>query len=82
MGEKKEKKEKNMLDVREKKIKIGDKEAILRNGEYALQANGSITLQCGETLVQAIVTMGDENPDLDFFPLTVEYICRWYNKIQ
>jgi len=62
-----------MLDVKEKKIKIGDKEAILRTGEYALQANGSITLQCGETLVQAIVTMGDENPDLDFFPLTVEY---------
>ncbi|HPO49869.1 MAG TPA: polyribonucleotide nucleotidyltransferase, partial [Spirochaetota bacterium] len=62
-----------MLDVKEKMFKIGDKEAILRSGEYALQANGSIILQCGETLVQAIVTMGNENPDLDFFPLTVEY---------
>lgn len=62
-----------MLDVKHKKIKIGDKEAIITIGQYALQANGSVVLRCGETMVQAIVVMGDENPDLDFFPLTVEY---------
>ena len=60
-------------EIVEKKIKLADKELTFRLNEYAFQANGSIVLQCGETLVQAIVVMGNENPDLDFFPLTVEY---------
>ena len=62
-----------MNEIKEKKFLIGDKEAVIRIGEYAHQANGSIVLQCGETVVHAVVTMGDENPDLDFFPLSVEY---------
>lgn len=62
-----------MRTIKEKKIRIGDKEAVIRTGEYAFQANGSVTLQCGETVVQAVVTMGPENNDLDFFPLQVEY---------
>ncbi|HQH31620.1 MAG TPA: hypothetical protein PK900_12115 [Spirochaetota bacterium] len=62
-----------MLQIQEKKFMIGDKEIVITLGEYALQANGSVVLRCGETLVQAIVVMGVENPDLDFFPLTVEY---------
>jgi polyribonucleotide nucleotidyltransferase len=62
-----------LMDVKEKKFMIGDKESVIRTGEYAHQANGSVILQCGETLVQAIATMGNENPDVDFFPLTVEY---------
>jgi len=62
-----------MLNVKEKKIMIGEKEAIIKIGQYALQANSSVVLTCGETMVQAIVVMGEENPDLDFFPLTVEY---------
>lgn len=62
-----------MLQIQEKKFMIGDKEIVITLGEYALQANGSVVLRCGETLVQTIVVMGVENPDLDFFPLTVEY---------
>ncbi len=62
-----------MIDIKEKKIMLGEKEAILRIGEYAHQANASVCLQCGETIVQAVVTMTDEEQDLDFFPLSVEY---------
>ena len=62
-----------MLNVIEKKIKIGEKEAFITMGEYALQANGSVMLRCGETLVQAIAVMGSDNAGTDFFPLTVEY---------
>ncbi len=62
-----------MKEIIEKKVEVADKELIFRLNEYAFQANGSIVLQCGETLVQAVVVMGNENPDLDFFPLTVEY---------
>ena len=62
-----------MIEVKEKKILLGEKEAIIKIGEYAHQANGSVILQYGETVVHAVVTMGEENPDLDFFPLFVEY---------
>lgn len=62
-----------MIEVKEKKILIGGKDVIIRFGEYAHQANGSVILQCGETVVHAVCTMGEENPDLDFFPLMVEY---------
>ena len=57
-----------MTEVKERKILIGDKEAIIKVGEYALQANGSVVVQCGETVVHAVVVMGSENPDQDFFP--------------
>ncbi len=62
-----------MNEIKEKKFLIGKKEAILRIGEYAHQANGSVVLQCEGTVVHAVVTMGEENPDLDYFPLFVEY---------
>ncbi len=62
-----------MLKIEEKKIILGDKEAVIRIGEYAHQSNGSVVLQCGETVVHAVVTMGEENSDIDFFPLSVEY---------
>lgn len=62
-----------MIEVFEKKILLDDKELVIKIGEYAHQANGSVCLQCGETIVQAIVTMGSEESGLDFFPLSVEY---------
>jgi polyribonucleotide nucleotidyltransferase len=62
-----------MNRIIEEKIMFGDKEGIVRIGEYAHQANASVTLQCGETIVHAVITMGEEIEDLDFFPLSVEY---------
>ena len=62
-----------MRTIKEKRFTVDGKEMIVRTGEYAFQANGSITLQSGENVIQAIATMGPENNDLDFFPLQVEY---------
>jgi polyribonucleotide nucleotidyltransferase len=62
-----------MLDIKEKKITIDGKEITVRLGEYAHQANGSVVIQCGDTVVHGVVAMGDENPNLDFFPMTIEY---------
>jgi polyribonucleotide nucleotidyltransferase len=62
-----------MLDIKEKKFMLGDKEIVITMGEYAHQANGAITLRCGETLVQAVAVMGKTDSGTDFFPLTVEY---------
>lgn len=62
-----------MRVIKEKKIMIGGKEIVIKTGEYAHQANGSVTLTCGETVIQAVAVMGPESNDLDFFPLQVEY---------
>ncbi len=62
-----------MRKIIEKRIKLGDKEGIIRVGEYAHQANGSVTLQVGDTVVHAVATMGRAENGLDFFPLQVEY---------
>ena len=54
------------------------KKLIVTTGELAGQANGACTVQCGETVVLATATMGTEDRDTDFFPLTVEYEERFY----
>lgn len=51
---------------------------IVKIGEMAGQANGSCTVQYGETVVLATATMGSQDKDVDFFPLTVEYEERFY----
>lgn len=62
-----------MNKIKEKRFLLDGKEIILKVGEYAHQSNGSVVLQCGETVVHSVATMGEENPDIDFFPLSVEY---------
>ena len=54
------------------------KKLIVTTGELAGQANGACTVQYGETVVLTTATMGTEDRDTDFFPLTVEYEERFY----
>ena len=45
----------------------------------AKQANGSVTVECGNTVMLAAVTMSPEPREgIDFFPLTVEYSEKMY----
>src|SRR5437870_12815837 len=56
------------------RAQTGDKELIIETGKLAKQADGAVTVQCGETVV--IVTAVAEakpNEEKDFFPLTVDY---------
>ena len=57
---------------------VGGKEIILETGRLANQADGSIWIQCGETVV--LVTVCSQALDFDkgFFPLTVEYAEKMY----
>ncbi len=58
---------------------IGDREIIIETGRVARQAHGSVTVQCGGTVVIAAVVAGpDKNEIRDFFPLTVDYRERTY----
>ncbi|HEX5416145.1 MAG TPA: polyribonucleotide nucleotidyltransferase, partial [Chloroflexota bacterium] len=52
---------------------------IIETGKLAGQANGAVTVQYGETIVLATATATREpRPDIDFFPLTVDYEERLY----
>ncbi len=53
---------------------IGASSLIFETGKLAKQADGAVTVQCGETvvLVTAVASSGTRDT-LDFFPLTVDY---------
>src|SRR6188768_1877263 len=55
-------------------IKLGTKEMIVETGKVAKQADGSVVIQYGDTmLLVAAVSARTAKEGLDFFPLTVEY---------
>jgi polyribonucleotide nucleotidyltransferase len=55
-------------------IPVGDQEIIIETGKYAKQADGSVTVQLGETVILvAAVAASKAKPGQDFFPLTVDY---------
>ena len=60
-------------------IKVGEKPIIIKTTDWAEQASGSCLVQCGETevLVTAVISPFSR-PEIDYFPLTVEYEERFY----
>lgn len=55
-------------------IKLGNKELIVETGKVAKQADGSVVIRYGDTmLLVAAVSARSAKEGLDFFPLTVEY---------
>ncbi|MBI5383683.1 MAG: polyribonucleotide nucleotidyltransferase [Verrucomicrobia bacterium] len=53
---------------------VGDKSIIIETGKLAKQADGSVTVQLGETIVVvAAVAATKAKEGQDFFPLTVDY---------
>ena len=58
---------------------IGTKTIYFETGKLAGQAGGAVTVRLGDTIVFAAATMSPETrPDIDFFPLTVDYEERMY----
>ncbi len=58
---------------------IGGKKLIVEIGKYAEQANGACFVRCGETVVQANVTMAAAPREgLDFFPLGIDFEEKMY----
>src|SRR6266513_3062643 len=55
-------------------IKLGDKELTVETGRVAKQADGSVVIRYGDTmLLVAAVSAPSAREGIDFFPLTVEY---------
>jgi polyribonucleotide nucleotidyltransferase len=59
-------------------ITLGGRTISLETGYMAKQANGSVMVRSGETMVLSTVCDGDPRPGLDFFPLTVDYREKHY----
>ncbi|MFO7838342.1 MAG: polyribonucleotide nucleotidyltransferase [Desulfosalsimonadaceae bacterium] len=61
------------------KTQLGDETLSLQTGKVAKQASGSVVVQYGETMVLVtVVSTGEERPDIDFLPLSVEYQEKIY----
>ena len=68
-----------MFDIKTKKMKWGQETLTLETGRMARQADGTVVATLGETTVMANVTFAKEqNPEQDFFPLTVHYQEKYY----
>ncbi|MDP2910255.1 MAG: polyribonucleotide nucleotidyltransferase, partial [bacterium] len=60
-------------------LKLDGKEIEIETDSLAEQANGSVLIRSGDTLVLATAVMDKQDrEDLDFFPLTVEYQEKYY----
>src|SRR3990167_7672872 len=57
---------------------LGGKTLTLETGELANQATSSILARLGDTMVLLTLVVGKEREDIDYFPLTVEYVERLY----
>ena len=73
------KRKKQMFNITKKSIEWGGRTLTLETGRVARQAHGAVIATYGETTVLAAVTAAKEpNPNFDFFPLTVNYIEKFY----
>ncbi len=68
-----------MFKVYNKEIEVAGKKLSLETGKVARQADGAIIAKCGETVVLATVVGAKKiNPEMDYFPLSVNYQEKYY----
>jgi polyribonucleotide nucleotidyltransferase len=68
-----------MFKEYKKEIEVAGKKLSLETGKVARQADGAIIAKCGETVVLATVVGAKKiNPDVDYFPLSVNYQEKYY----
>ena len=68
-----------MFKIIKKEIEIAGKKISLETGKIARQADGAIIATCGETVVLATAVGAKKvNPDVDYFPLSVNYQEKYY----
>ena len=59
---------------------VGGKQLTIESGWVAGQADGSVTLRLGETVMLITACMSDKPREgIDFFPLSVDYEERMYS---
>ena len=69
-----------MFKILKKEIELSGKKISLETGKIARQADGAIIATCGETVVLATAVGAKKvNPDIDYFPLSVNYQEKYYS---
>ena len=58
-------------------IQLGDRTFTFETGVWSPQTNASVVIRCGKAVLLVTVVAGEDNPEQDFFPLTVEYRERF-----
>jgi len=68
-----------MFKISRQEVELDGKKIILETGKIARQADGAIIATCGETVVIATAVGAKKvNPDVDYFPLQVNYQEKYY----
>ena len=68
-----------MFKVYKKEIEVAGKKISLETGKIARQADGAIIATCGETVILATAVGAKKvNPEVDYFPLSVNYQEKYY----
>ena len=62
-----------------KSVRVGENELVLETGKLAKQADGSVTVRYGDTIILVTAVSAKEKKDVDFLPLTVEYQEKLYS---
>src|SRR5687768_2231501 len=61
-----------------KSVKVGELELSIETGKMAKQADGSVVVRYGDTMLLVTAVSAKEKKDVDFLPLTVEYQEKLY----
>jgi polyribonucleotide nucleotidyltransferase len=62
----------------ESTIDFNGEKLLIKTGKLAPRAESTAWVQIGGTVVLAIVSMSEKESTLDYFPLTVEYVEKFY----
>ena len=66
------------MNIIEKSIEIDGQKLTLQFGKLAQAVDSSVYAMLGDTAVLVTVAVGSENPNIDYFPLSVEYAEKLY----
>lgn len=68
-----------MFEITKKSMEWGGRTLTLETGRLARQSDGAVLVTYGDTMVLCTVCAAKSpKPDIDFFPLTVHYIEKYY----
>lgn len=67
-----------MKEFKETQVDFNGEVITFKTGHIAFKADSAVQVQLGETVVLAIVTVDKTDAELDYFPLGVEYMEKYY----
>ncbi len=65
-------------ELKKWELELQDRNLTIETGKYAKQANGSVLVRYGDSVVLVTATMSDPREGIEFFPLMVNYEERVY----